>query len=577
MERTVTSANPVPKKGRTVAIGVQDFEKLISNNCFYIDKTAFIQEWWESNDEVTLITRPRRFGKTLNMNMLERFFSNRYQGQGEIFEHLDIWNKEKYRKLQGTYPVVFLSFAGIKERNIEDAIENMNSNLVSLYNQNRFLLEEEFLNPVEQEQFQSVTIGMSHVTAAKSIHFLCSYLYKYYGKKVIILLDEYDTPLQETYVNGYWEELVGFTRSLFNNTFKTNPYLERAVMTGITRVSKESMFSDLNNLKVVTMQSDKYASYFGFTEAEVFAAMKEFGLANQEEVKFWYDGFTVGDHKDIYNPWSIISFLDERKLDTYWANTSSNSLVGSLVRTGDIEIKMQFEDLLQGKTIHSDIDDEMVFNQLDDHDASAVWSLLFASGYLKAVKIQGERYELELTNYEVHRMFETMVKGWLRKDSIHYNQFVKAMLQADVEFMNEYMNRFALSAISYFDVGGKPSDQVEPERFYHGFVLGLLVDLRGRYEVLSNRESGFGRYDVMLKPLNDTDDGIILEFKVYNARKEKDLQETVQAALQQIQDKKYDQSLLDQGIAKERIRQYGFAFRGKEILIGDGSQEDVAD
>ena len=556
------------KKARTVAIGIQDFEKIIVNNRFYIDKTGLIREWWDSGDEVTLITRPRRFGKTLNMNMLERFFSNKYEGQGEIFENLDIWKEEEYRKLQGTYPVLFLSFADIKEQNIHSALESIKSNLVTLYNQNRFLLEENLLNPVEQEQFNSVTLGMSDVMAAKSIRFLCSYLNKYYGRKVIVLLDEYDTPLQEAYVNGYWKELVSFTRSLFNNTFKTNPYLERAVMTGITRVSKESMFSDLNNLNVVTLTSNEYASYFGFTETEVFTAMDEFGLTNKEEVKAWYDGFTIGNLTDIYNPWSIINFLDKRELKPYWANTSSNGLASSLIRTGNMDIKMHFEDLLQCHSIYSEIDEEMVFDQLDNNDESAVWSLLFASGYLKVLTIQDDIYELDLTNYEVYRMFESLVSGWFRKDRTHYNQFIKSLLKADVESMNEYMNRFALSTISYFDVGEKPSDQAEPERFYHGFVLGLLVDLRGRYEIISNRESGFGRYDVMLKPLNDTDDGIILEFKVFNPRKENDLEETVQSALLQISQNQYEQTLIDQGIGKERIRKYGFGFRGKEVLIG---------
>ena len=448
-------------------------------------------------------------------------------------------------------------------------MESIKTNLAALYNQNRFLLTEGFLNPAEQEQFTSVSTNMSDVAAAKSIRFLCSYLNKYYNKKVIILMDEYDTPLQEAYVNGYWKELVAFTRNLFNNTFKTNPYLERAVMTGITRVSKESMFSDLNNLKVITMTSNKYASYFGFTETEVFAAMDEFGLTNKDEVKSWYDGFTIGNRTDIYNPWSIISFLDERKLKPYWANTSSNGLVGSLIQTGDMDLKMHFEDLLQGHSIHSDIDEEIVFDHLDNNDESAVWSLLFASGYLKVLEIQNDNYELDLTNYEVRRMFESLVSGWFRKDRTHYNQFIKSLLSADVEAMNEYMNRFALNTISYFDVGGTESNRIEPERFYHGFVLGLLVELKSRYEISSNRESGFGRYDVMLKPLNETDDAIILEFKLYNSKKEKDMEETVQNALKQIEDKKYEQILLDQDIAKERIRKYGFAFQGKKVLIGE--------
>ena len=552
--------------GKTVAVGIQDFKTMIQNDCFYIDKTDFIKKWWENKDHVTLITRPRRFGKTLNMSMLECFFSIKYQGQGEIFQNLSIWKEKKYRELQGTYPLLFLSFANIKEQNQSDAMESIKSNLVALYNENRFLLEEGFLNPVECEQFTSVKMDMSNVTAAKSIYFLCSYLSKYYNKRVIILMDEYDTPLQEAYVNGYWKEQVSFIRNLFNSTFKTNPYLECAVMTGITRISKESLFSDLNNLKIVSMTSDKYASCFGFTETEVFAAMDEYNLTNKEDVKAWYDGFTIGNIKDIYNPWSIINFLDERKLKPYWANTSSNTLAGNLIQKGNRNIKMQFEDLLQQRSIRSVIDEEMVFNQLDDNDESAVWSLLFTSGYLKVVEIQNDVYELKLTNYEVRKMFENMVRGWFDKNSADYNDFIKALLKGDVEEMNAYMGEVAESVFSFFDVGEKPSVRA-PERFYHGFVLGLLVDLRDRYEVLSNRESGFGRYDVMLKPLNDTDDGIILEFKVYNPKKEKDLEETVQNALRQIDDKKYEQTLLSYGMSEERIRKYGIAFRGKEVLI----------
>ena len=552
---------------RTVSIGVQDFEEIISKDCFYVDKTDFIREWWESADKVTLITRPRRFGKTLNMNMLERFFSVKFKGQGEVFEGLNIWKEEKYREIQGAYPVIFLSFAGVKANNYEDTREQIFQVIEDLYIKHIFLKDSGVLEVKEKEYFDRVGQDMSDSDAVMSLHRLSDYLCRYYGKKTIILLDEYDTPLQEAYTAGYWREVAALTRNLFNNTFKTNPYLERAVMTGITRVSKESLFSDLNNLRVITTTSDEYAPYFGFTEEEVFAAMDEFDMTNKDEVKQWYDGFTIGNHKDIYNPWSIIYFLKEKKLKPYWANTSSNSLAGSLIRKGNKNIKMQFEDLLQQRSIHSVIDEEIVFNQLDESDESAVWSLLFASGYLKVLEIQGDVYELELTNYEVRKTFERMVSGWFSKNSADYNDFIKALLRADVEEMNEYMEQVAESMFSSFDGGEKPSART-PERFYHGFVLGLLVDLRGRYEVLSNRESGFGRYDVMLKPLNGTDDAIIMEFKVYNPKKEKSLEETVQNALQQIADKKYEQTLLEQGIGKERIRKYGFAFRGKEVLIG---------
>lgn len=461
---------------RVVSIGAQDFEMLITNNCFYVDKTLFIKEWWESYDIVTLITRPRRFGKTLNMNMLERFFSVKYRNQGTVFEGLNIWEEKspdgdyKYRDLQGTYPVISLSFADVKQTTSDEAIRKIKKNIWELYNQNDFLLKSDLLNDYEKEQFQLVKPTMDHATAQDAIHDLMKLLYRYYKKKVIILLDEYDTPMQEAYIGGYWEELVSFTRALFNSTFKTNPYLERAVMTGITRISKESLFSDLNNLKVVTMTSDKYASCFGFTEKEVFVAMDEYNMTNKSEVKEWYDGFTIGGFQDIYNPWSIINFLDEGKLKPYWANTSSNGLAGNLIRQGDREIKMQFENFLEGKTITSRINEEIVFNQLDG-GGQAVWSLLLAAGYLKIIAVRGKEYELTLTNYEVQQTFEDMILDWFAESDTYYNDFVKALLSGNLKEMNVYMNRMALSMFSSFDGGNHPSEKTDPERFYHGFKL----------------------------------------------------------------------------------------------------------
>lgn len=554
---------------RTAAIGVQDFETIISNDYFYVDKTDFLREWWENGDSVTLITRPRRFGKTLNMSMTERFFSVKYAGQGKIFEKLNIWKEEKYRDLQGTYPVISLSFASVKGTRDFLGVRRMICRIIyEQYNDYKFLLNVDgLMDEAEKELFHAVSRDMEDDIAGMSLNMLSRLLMKYYGKKVIILLDEYDTPMHEAYTGGYWKEMVSFTRTLFNNTFKSNLYLERAVMTGITKISKESLFSDLNNLKVITMTSKKYASCFGFTEAEVFAAMDEFGMINKEEVKRWYDGFTIGDLKDIYNPWSIINLLDEGSLKTYWANTSSNELAGSLIRLGDVNLKMQFEELLSGSTIACKIDEEIVFHQLGQK-RNAVWSLLLASGYLKVVGIRDDIYEMQLANYEVRKMFENMVSDWFGEDTVNYNGFLKALLRGDLEEMNEYMNRFSLAMFSSFDGGTHPSKEAAPERFYHGFVLGLLVDLAGRYKVTSNRESGLGRYDVMLKPLNKEDDGIILEFKIYNPKKEVDLEETVQAALKQIEEKRYEQELLDSGIKKNHIRKYGFAFEGKKILIG---------
>jgi len=433
----------------------------------------------------------------------------------------------------------------------------------------------EGLTEVQVRQFQSVDPYMDDVTAQCALKDLSGYLYRYYEKKVIILLDEFDTPMQEAYIHGYWNEFTAFIRSLFNAAFKTNPYLNRAMMTGITRVSKESIFSDLNNLKVVTTTSEEYATCFGFTQEEVFAALEEFQLADQKDaVKQWYDGFTFGSQQDIYNPWSITNYLKEKKFLAYWASTSSNGLVNRLIQTSKPDVKEFMEELLNEREIVLNFDEQIVFDQLETKE-NAIWSLMVASGYLKVDKIEYRGilhvpwYHLKITNLETLGMFSEMFTGWFQNTRSNYNAFIKAMLCGNIKEMNAYMNEVALATFSSFDTGSHPSGRTQPERFYHGFVLGLLVELRDQYEVRSNRESGYGRYDVMLIPRQKNQLAFVLEFKVYNAQEELKLEDTVQSALLQIEEKHYDTELIERGISKSKIRHYGFAFEGKKLLIGE--------
>ncbi len=566
---------------KVVSIGNQGFEKLRAGGYFYVDKTDFIREWWEAGDEVTLIARPRRFGKTLNMDMLNCFFSNQYKNRGDLFKELSIWEKEQYRKLQGSYPVIFLSFANVKGDNYKDARNSIVSAINSAYQAHAYLVDSDVLTEGEKSFFSQLDQYVNDISADKqivneaifrSLNNLSSCLARYYGKQVIILLDEYDTPMQEAYVYGFWNEFTSLIRNLFNATFKTNPYLYRAVMTGITRVSKESVFSDLNNLNVVTTTSEEYNSCFGFTEQEVFEALDTFGMEKEKErVKQWYDGFNFGRRRDVYNPWSITCFLDKGQYRTYWASTSSNGLIDRLIRTASGQVKQQMETLLQGMEIVVNFDEQIVFNQLE-WDENAIWSLLMASGYLKAEKIEyrGEAmepwYHLKITNQETKIMFLRMFRDWFRSRGNGYESFVGALIYGDVEQMNYYMNKIALASFSYFDVSGQ-----EPEKFYHGFVLGLMAEQMENYILKSNRESGFGRYDVLMLPKKETLPVIIMEFKVRNSTREKTLEDTVQTALAQIKEKNYDAEVLSLGISKERIFHYGFAFEGKTVRIGKGS------
>ncbi len=555
---------------RTVAIGVQDFAELRERGCFLVDKTSFITDWWRAEDHVTLVCRPRRFGKTLNMSMVECFFSNRYAGRADLFADMRVWEELDVRAEQGAWPVVAISFSAAKGAGAEAVIRRICEQIAYAWRVHRQDVDESSLGSRELDILTGKTPFVDPLDAPSLLARLCELLALSAGKRCIVLLDEYDTPLHEAWVGGFWDEVSEFVRALFNATFKSNPNLERALLAGITRVARESIFSDLNNPKVVTATSPEYATSFGFTEAEVSDAMDEFGLDAIDEVKRWYDGFVFGGVTGIYNPWSITNYLDTGRLAPYWANTSGNALVSKIVREGDADLKVDFEALLAGGTVEQLFDEQVSFDDLGRRPG-AVWGLLVAGGYLRIVA-QGASPDapscLAITNYEVSLAFDGMVRGWFDGVSSRYGAFVRALIAGDLDAMNAYMNDVALDTFSTFDTGARPSG-MEPERFYHGFVLGLLVGLRGRYLVRSNRESGFGRYDVLLEPTNPVrDDGIVLEFKVRNPRREATLEDTVSAARAQIADRDYASELVLRGVPAGCVRTYGFAFEGKRVLIG---------
>ena len=566
-----------PYLSAKVVIGYQDFEDFTCGQQFYVDKTHFITEWLREGTKITLITRPRRFGKTTLLSTVRMFFDPRYADHPEYFCKLRVWQDERSRSMFGSTPVISTSFGGCKGIDYKQSIRGMMGQLDTMYAHHEYLLDSPRLTEEDKETFKETRWGLFHNDTGhieNSIKKLCELLYKHFGVKPIVLIDEYDTPLIEAYTDGYWDEMITTCRQLFHSTLKENDYLGRAIITGVTKVSKNSLFSDLNNLLVATVTDDIYTDCCGFTEQEVMDALKCQNIDDMKKVKEMYDGFIIGHQKDIYNPWSIINFLKFKSLKTYWADSSSNGLINSLVQKGSPYIKTMIENLISGEKINVIVDEQIVFSELD-YSEDAVWSLMLASGYLKVDRYEmdnrtGKRqYDLKVTNHETMLMFEQMIEDWFTEEDSAYGNFKDALLAGDLDYMNQFMNQVALQTFSSFDTGGKPSEELEPERFYHGFVLGLIVDLAGKYRITSNRESGFGRYDVVMEPLKENLDAIVMEFKVQNTSKEKSLEETVEHALRQIQEKQYDTELLARGITKERIRHYGFAFRGKKVLIGN--------
>jgi len=563
---------------RTIGIGVQGYEKVRKKGYFYVDKTSFVRDWWLSGADITLICRPRRFGKSLNLDTVRYFLSTEFAGRGEeFFGGLEVWGDPDMRALQGTVPVIWLSFADIKTDTFPEMKATVKQVLVEAVLSHDYLYDSPALRASDRTFLSRVSDDMDDVTAVRCLKRLCLMLRRHWKTRPVVLLDEYDTPMEQAWTCGFWDETSSFMRRLMNSTFKTNPDLDRGLITGITRVSRESIFSDLNNLQVVTTSSNRYQTSFGFTQAEVDAALAEYGLGDLAgEVSDYYDGFTFGGEGGVYNPWSITKLLDSGGvLEAYWSNTSGNNLVSEIVRRGDRQLKADLEELMRGGTIRKVIDEQVVFSELETKP-NAVWALLLAAGYVTspgpAPKRPGkEKRPLKLTNYEVELTFDDMVVGWFSNALEDYNEFTRAILAGDAQLATRCLADVTVACVSSFDSGTRPSEKSEPERFYHGLVLGLLASLRGRYSVESNKESGFGRYDVALVPTSGavgTDPAVVMEFKVFDPASEETLNDTVSRARQQIEGRAYVAGLIERGISRERIRTFGIAFRGKEVLVG---------
>ena len=552
-------------------VGISDFKDVIENNYYYFDKTKFIENILEDGSKVKLFTRPRRFGKTLNISMLKYFFNvkNKYENK-KLFENLEI-SKSEYFEKQGNYPVISISFRNYDEENWDDGLKTIKGILKRVYSEYKFLTEK--MDDIEIEEFNSVRRGLDSVEWEASLINLSKYLYEYYGKKVVVLIDEYDQPIIDSYVKGYYDKAISFFKSFYGLVLKDNEYLEMGVMTGILRVAKENIFSGLNNIKVHSILNKRFTEYFGVLENEVEKALKDFGLEyNLKDVQKWYNGYLFGNTQ-VYNPWSIINFLDEKRLGSYWVNTSGNSLIQLYLQKLKEDIFDEFSKLLNKEKIFEVINESMTFGNLEVDFEKNIWNLFFHSGYLTLAEEYDENEEetyLKIPNEEILRMFSKMFIEVYFGNSNNFSKLTNALKNGNIEKFKAELNKILLENVGIFDISG-----IYKEQFYHGLMLGLILKLRNEYEVSSNGFAGKGRYDLLLKPKNilKQKEGIIIELKAVNIDSVKlslekiheKLENECEIALKQIDEKEYISVLRNAGI--DEVLKIGIAFFGKEFEI----------
>ena len=549
-----------------IGIGQSDFKILRIKKNYYIDKTKYIKDIIDNESSVVLITRPRRFGKTLNMSMLRYYFDCTKKDSRELFEGLEIMKQdEKYTSKLGYYPCIYLTLKDAGLQSYELMIMQLRTLLMDIYYENRYLLEEAEMAPGERNIFNKILLAEANETEIiNGIKMLSKIMSNYHNKPVMLFLDEYDVPLQNAYVEGYYEECIKFFKTFYGITFKDNPYLEKTILTGVSRVAKESIFSGANNFHVYTVLDNEFSDDFGITEKEMDKIIDDFEIQDQkEEIKKWYDGYTIGNTEGIYNPWSILNYLTDKKLIPYWVNTSSNDLI-KLILKNSATVKEKIEQLLRDEEIEVPINLETVIVGIEKNEEN-IWGLLLGTGYLKVTEVVDLAhgiYKVKIPNYEIKFLFQNIIREWFNDKVIgnNLNTILKDLVTLNLKEFEKKFQVLVRQMFSFMDVGENTA-----ENFYHAFVLGMLVGLKDSYYVKSNRESGFGRYDIMLEPKDKNGNSFVMEFKVLEDEEEKTIEDTIENAKKQIEERKYAEDLEERGYTN--ITKMVLAFKGKEVKM----------
>ena len=545
---------------KAVPVGIEDFERIINEDYYYVDKTMLIEELLINRTPVTLFTRPRRFGKTLNMSMIRYFFDVKNKKENrKSFENLKIYNSE-YMSEQGKYPVIFISLKDLKGDTWEKCFENLKKTMYKIFNKYEFVREK--LNIVEKRQFDKIwEMRDSKQSFKTSLLDLSNYLNKYYGEKVIILIDEYDAPIINAFDKGYYNEAMDFFQTFYSSALKTNNSLKYGILTGITRIIKEGMFSGLNNLYVNTILSKDYSEYFGFFESEVIEMLEYFDMKYKiEEVREWYNGYIFGESK-VYNPWSIVNYVREKEIKAYWANVSGNTLLENMLDHAGESVYDDLKRFTDGESIEKYISDGTTIKSLLSND-DEIWQLLLYSGYLTKAKNQDKEsdsniYNLKIPNKEIRKYFGNMFLNRFFGTEVKTNILIKALENGDIKKFEKTLGEIMINMLSHFDL------DKEMEKIYQVFMIGLVGFLMGKYEIISNDESGYGRYDLAMIPIKSNEKAYLMEFKI--SKTKKGMEERAQKALKQIDEKKYDTKLKARGI--KNILKIGVAFYGKEVKV----------